>query len=847
MATTRSLVALIAVASMTLAAGSFLGGCDRGPYASDVPATAAPQPAAALPAAGERPAAEAPQADEARLKITYPQEGTLFPPEIVAPTFLWEDAAPGAARWSVIVRTDGVGSELRFTSDTPRWRPSEDTWSEIKQRSLERDAEVTVERGNHAAASFDRSGVPPNEPSRRPPPPAEAVISASVHIRTSKDPVGDSLFYREVPLPFLTAVQDPSRIRWRFGTIDSEQGPPIVLQNLPVCGNCHSFADNGSVLGLDVDYGNDKGAYAIIPTAKKMVMSDDKIITWAEFKRADGELTFGLMSRVSPTGRYVISTVKDRSVFVAVPEITFSQLFFPIKGLLVVYDRETGKFEALPGADDPQYVQTNAVWSPDGKTIVFARSEAYRAAFIEQKNAVLIDEKDVPEFTRDHKPFRYDLYRIPFNDGKGGKAEPIEGASGDGRSNFFPKFSPDGKWIVFCKAASYMLLQPDSELYIVPAAGGVARRLRYNTARMNSWHSWSSNSRWLVFSSKVNTPYTQLFLTHIDEDGSDSPPVLLERFTSPDRAANIPEFVKLPGDAITEIREQFLDPYSFLRAGITNENTGDHKGAERLFRRGLELDPKSAELHNALGWTLFQEGRTAEAVAEYQRAIANEPKHVKSHNNLALALVELGRLDEAATHFRRSLELEPKAEIYSDLGFVAARLGRPDEALANYRKALELDPHCASAHFNLAVASVMAGKYGDAEPHYREALAAKPNAETYNGLGYVLAHQGRLDEAVVQFRKAIETDPKYTPAFNNLAGTLEKQGKLDEAETYYRRSLDEKQSAAVYNDLGAVLVKLGKIDDAAKQFRNALAMDAGNAEAKRSLAAIERTGGSKNK
>ena len=80
--------------------------------------------------------------------------------------------------------------------------------------------------------------------------------------------------------------------------------------------------------------------------------------------------------------------------------------------------------------------------------------------------------------------------------------------------------------------------QPEVALGIIPAAGGVARRLRYNTPRMNSWHSWSSNSRWLVFSSKVNTPYTQLFLTHIDENGNDSPPVLLERFTSPDRAAN---------------------------------------------------------------------------------------------------------------------------------------------------------------------------------------------------------------------------------------------------------------------------------------------------------------------
>src|SRR4029453_17798524 len=246
---------------------------------------------------------------------------------------------------------------------------------------------------------------------------------------------------------FLTAVQDPSRIRWRYGTIDQVSGPPIVLQNLPVCGNCHSFADNGSVLGLDVDYGNDKGAYGIMPVGKHMVMSDERIITWADYKREDGELTFGLLSRGSPTGRYVISTVKDRSVFVAIPDLMISQLFFPIKGILVVYDRETQQYAALPGADDPQYVQTNAVWSHDGKELVFARTTAYRPERLEQQNSALIDEKDVPEFTVEHKPFRYDLYRIPFNDGKGGTAEPIEGASNDGMSNYFPKFSPAGKGI----------------------------------------------------------------------------------------------------------------------------------------------------------------------------------------------------------------------------------------------------------------------------------------------------------------------------------------------------------------------------------------------------------------
>ncbi|RMF22357.1 MAG: tetratricopeptide repeat protein [Deltaproteobacteria bacterium] len=526
-------------------------------------------------------------------------------------------------------------------------------------------------------------------------------------------------------------------------------------------------------------------------------------------------------------------------MFVAIDDITFSQLFFPIKGILVIYDRETKTFSALPGADDPQYVQTNAVWSPDGKELVFARTKAYLTSKINQQNSVLVDEKDVPEFIVDKKPFRYDLYRIPFNGGKGGTPVPIEGASGDGKSNFFPKYSPDGKWIVFCKANSYMLLQPDSELYIIPAKGGKARRLRYNTPRMNSWHSWSSNSRWLVFSSKVNTPFTQLFLTHIDENGNDSPPVLLERFTSPDRAANIPEFVKLPPDAIVEIKEQFLDAYSFYRAGMANERTGDHKGAERNYRRGLELDPDNVEIHNALGWTLFQEGRTEEAVEEYERALAVDPNYVKSHNNIALALVELGRLEEAADHYRKSVELDPdQPEIYSDIGFIEGQLGRPDKALAYYRKALERDPKCASAHFNLAVVALGEGRLDEAESHYRTALETRPDAATHNGLAFTLLRKGRLDEAAAEFRRALEIDPKYVPAYNNLAGVLEKQGKLEEAADTLRRSLKERESPTVHNRLGLLLVRLGRPREAAEEFRAALALNPAYEEARRNLEAL---------
>lgn len=630
--------------------------------------------------AGMSPAIASPDAGGGGLNITYPLDETLFPPEIVAPTFIWSDETQGVGKWQVTLRFKDESPALEFPTTEPRWRPSEQDWAEIKRRSTEHDAEVVIEG----------IGLQDNTASQ-----------ASIRMRTSTDPVGDSIFYREVPLPFIDAVQDPSRIRWRFGSVDSVERPPIVLDNLPVCGNCHSFSGDGGVLGLDVDYGNDKGAYAVLSVAPEMVLSDEKIITWSDYKRDDGEGTFGLLSQVSPDGRYVISTVKDRAVFVATPGIEFSQLFFPIKGILVVYDRETDTYAPLPGADDPAYVQSNPTWSPDGKSIVFARTKVYESESITNASSILLDQHDVPEFIEDKEPFKFDLYRVPFNEGRGGVAEALEGASHNGMSNFFAKFSPDGKWIVFTQAENYMLLMPDSELYIVPAEGGEARRLRANTPLMNSWHSFSSNSRWLVFSSKANTPYTQLFLTHIDDQGQSTPPVLLERFTGEDRAANIPEFVPLPAGAIASIKEQFLDAFSLLRAGMANERTGNYPAAVKSYARGLEVEPENVELLNAMGFALFQQGKSEDAVVALEKALRVDPGHWKAHNNMALASIDIGELELAEAHYRESLAIEPQAAIYNDLGFVLERQGLPDEAAEMYRKSLELNPESATAHYNL--------------------------------------------------------------------------------------------------------------------------------------------------
>ena len=238
-------------------------------------------------------------------------------------TFSWRDGGGKADTWLVLVGLPDDPGRLSFLSSQTRMDASG------RRNGRQSSSVAGGSRQRVTVLGFRREA------------PAQILSRGQVRISNVRGPGGraavlpgsESAFCggRERPFAHPLAV-------WRDFLDRTRRA--VVLEHLPVCGNCHSFSRDGKVLGMDVDYANNKGSYVITRVAKEMALASSDIITWDDYKREDGQKTLGLLSQVSPDGQVVVSTVKDKSVFVARPDLAFSQLFFPVKGILAVYHRD---------------------------------------------------------------------------------------------------------------------------------------------------------------------------------------------------------------------------------------------------------------------------------------------------------------------------------------------------------------------------------------------------------------------------------------------------------------------------------------------------------------------------
>ena len=734
------------------------------------------------------------------LIIDIPANNTIYPPDIIPPQFTWRDQNPSVTVWRIEfvfpnarpIKTWSNGERIQLapvdstlTGYIPptltaeqqaahTWRPDDRTWEQIKQRSTEAPATVTV---------FGFA-------SQKDPTP---LTTAQATFQTSKDPIGAPIFYRDVPHipPDLSTAQRGvikplpdsvlPKIKWELRYVNQKQSK-VIMTGLPTCGNCHSFSADGKTMGIDVDGpANDKGLYALVPVKKTSTISNDYLIHWSAFSEDHQQKRFGFLSQVSPDGNYVVNSidvpnahgvrVMDRLYNGFYPDYGFGQVFYPTRGVLAWYSKVTGKLNPLPGADDPDYVQTSAFWSPDGKWLVYSRAAArdpYPAGY--QRSLYANDPKETQ--------IQYDLYRIPFNNGLGGTPERVVGASENGMSNNFPKVSPDGKWIIFVQCKNGLLMRPDSKLYIVPFAGGIARPLQSNLPDMNSWHTFSPNGRWLAFSSKSPSLYTHLYLTHIDEQGNASPPLVVEDATASNRAVNIPEFLNIGAEGpntLAHIDAPAIDFYREFDAAQALQDSHKYLEAVPAWKIAAEKDPTDSRSYNNLGVALAATGHPDEAVEEYKKALTLNADSSLTHNNLGSVLAEQGRTDEARAEIEKAIQLNPdNGAAHINLGHVLeVQGGHRDRAIQELTKGIELAPKSSDGHNIYGVILARMGKLDEAIPELQKAVELAPqSAECHFNLGRAFAATNRFPEALPEFAEATRLTNAQEPAILQMLAAM---------------------------------------------------------------------------
>lgn len=227
---------------------------------------------------------------------------------------------------------------------------------------------------------------------------------------------------------------------------------------------------------------------------------------------------------------------------------------------LILYDVETDEVSNVENS--PVEFEVFPAWAPDGRTLY------YCSAYFEQQDTVSAEV----EVIRRAKEIHYCLYRKSFDPetrqfGPRELVFPIDSTANieSPISATLPRISPDGRYLMFTLGnyGVFHIWHREADLYIMNLSTGEVRAMEeLNSPDTESYHSWSSNGRWVVFSSRRDDGgYTRPFIAHIGEDGRGTKPFELPQ-RDPDyhrqfmKCYNIPEFMRGP---VTITPQQFAD------------------------------------------------------------------------------------------------------------------------------------------------------------------------------------------------------------------------------------------------------------------------------------------------
>ena len=297
-----------------------------------------------------------------------------------------------------------------------------------------------------------------------------------------------------------------------------------------MCVNCHSFNQgNSNQVSLHI---RGRNGGTLLQIDNKMEMLNTK---------TDSTISSCVYPYWHPNGKYIAYSVNEtRQTFHAAKNERIEVL--DLASDVVVYHPETNELILSPQLKREDAFETFPTFSADGKKLYFCSAE---------RKAIPFEYKDI----------KYSLCSIDFDETTGQLGTVIDtlvNAKELNKSVSFPRPSYDGKYIMFTLSdyGNFSIWHREADLYLLNLSDNSIRPIEeVNSDNTESFHNWSSDSRWVVVSSRRGDGlYTRLYLTCIDEDGNFTKPFLLPQ-EEPKRyydysvySYNVPDFVTAPLD-----------------------------------------------------------------------------------------------------------------------------------------------------------------------------------------------------------------------------------------------------------------------------------------------------------
>ncbi|MDH6356763.1 hypothetical protein [Parabacteroides sp. PF5-9] len=351
-------------------------------------------------------------------------------------------------------------------------------------------------------------------------------------MHVAKEPIDSHLAYR--------LIEPGYELWYRMGlyqrNLESYQESAIIENRISDnnCMNCHSFRmqePHNMVFHMRGE------------SAGTMLIKDNKIEKLNT--RTEQTMSALVFPAWHPSGRYIAFSVNEN--FQSFHRKNKNRIeVYDSNSDIVIYDTETHELFTTEALFAEGAYETCPAFSPDGKTLYYNSAKARQ----------MPDEFD---------ELKYSLCAISFDADTrsfGHEVDTLYNAEIGGLSASFPRVSPNGKYLLYALSdhGYFLIWHKDADLHMINLETGEHYPLEAaNSDDTESYHSWSSNSHWIVFSSRcIDGLYTRPHFAYIDKNGQAAKPFLLpqkdtkyyDRFM---KSYNIPEFIT--GKVETRSRE----------------------------------------------------------------------------------------------------------------------------------------------------------------------------------------------------------------------------------------------------------------------------------------------------